>query len=164
MIMIESITNEHFFVACNPLIDVFHCGTLPIGTKVESGQPFMAFGTIKESVIDLIFSEYYEEEEGEDLGIDTEPLPNVPHSFAWSVYFNEADIDEVVSTINNFDFLIVNKIKHPTENKWAIPVNDAVFNALPDGSGKTFLYNKAVASISEGRRFDTATMTTDGWV
>ena len=161
MIALESTSEEQHYIACNPLIGVFHNGSLPVGTKVQSGQPFMVYGLDKAIVTGLIYSEFYEEDE--DALPDEVTPDNVSHDFAWSVYFDEAEIDEVVTTINGYDFLFVNKIKHPTEDKWAIPVNDAVFNALPDGSGKTFLYNKAVTSISEGRRFDTATMITNGW-
>ena len=144
-----------YFVACNPLLDTFHSGNVLVGSQVSSGQPFMVHGTDNQTVFDMVYSFY-------DLDNESDAVP-ITLPFAWSVYFNETDINEVVATANNFDFLTVNHIKHPTENKWAIPVNDAVFAAMPAGVDKDFLITKATASIAEGRRFDTATMITDGW-
>lgn len=153
---LETTTNNLHFIACNPLTDIFHGGDLDSNNRVSSGQPFIVYDLDDQFVNDLVYSSHSMDEDGD--------MTFTPHEFAWSVYFNEVDIDEVVSTINNFDFLIVTKIKHPTEDKWAIPVNSAVFDAMPEGSDKDFLTAKAAASISEGRRFDTATMITDGWV
>jgi len=153
-ITLDTDTVDLHFIACNPLRDTFHCGDLDIDDHVTSGQPFMVYNEDEAVANDLVYSSH--------TVVDGEMVVTA-QDFNWSVYFVEADIDEVVAVANNFDFLIVTKIKHPTENKWAIPVNDPVFDAMPEGADKDFLAAKAAASIAEGRRFDTATMLTDGW-
>lgn len=152
---LESSSLDWYYVSCNPLTNMFHAGSISVGSQVTSGQPFMVYKDSYNTVMDLVFSSYSVEGD-----IDPSFTPNV---FDWSVYSDEAEIDSVVSTLNSFDFIIANKIKHPVNAEWAIPFNQAIFDSLPDGPEKTFLADKAATSVAEGRRFDSATMITNGW-
>ncbi len=153
----DSTVEEINFVAANPLVDQYHPGVLPVNTRVGTGMPFFVYGNDWDTTMGLVFSSY-----NSDLYEDVSN--NIPYDVHWSVYTDEAEIDSVVSLLNSYDFLIVHKVKHPINNEWSIPVSDQVFAALPEGANKNFLATKAAASISEGRRFDTATMITNGWV
>jgi hypothetical protein len=159
MVTLESSDADIYFIACNPLIGIYHNGSLPIGTEVNSGQPCIVHTHDIDTTYDLIYIDYcYDTDD-----IDCDHI-NIPRPFVWSVYIDEEDIQEVVDSLNTLDFITVNAIKHPTEDKWAIPFNEKIFNYIPDGDIKTFLYSKSVQSIAEGRRFDTDAMIANNWV
>ena len=158
IIEFDSTVEKIVFVASNPLIDKYHLGCLPVNTRVGTGQPFFVYGNDWDATMSLVFSSYAEDDYNEA------EVDNIPHAVNWSVYTDEAEIDSIVSILNSYDFLIVHKIKHPTNNEWSIPVSDQIFAALPEGTNRDFLASKATISIAEGRRFDTATMILNGWV
>lgn len=145
-----------YFVSCHPLKGVFHVGSVQ-DTTTRSGQPLIVHGLDQQVVLDLIFSEYTPDTLDEKESY-------TPHNVAWSVYTSEAEALEVIDRINEYNFLTVSHIKHPTLDQWAVPVSEPVFSSFPEGATKDWLQAKAVESVLAGRRHDRAYLLSEGWV
>lgn len=147
---------SEYFVSCNPLKGIFHVDSVQ-NTIARSGQPILIHGLTEQVVLDLVFSEYTPA--SETNGATYTPLPVL-----WTVYEVESEALEVVNKVNEYSFIEYNYIEHPTLDKWAVPANETVFNFLPEGSTKDWLYDEAVSSDLQGQRYDTAYLISDGWV
>ena len=66
--------------------------------------------------------------------------------------------------INTLDFLFVNSIKHPTDESWAIPFSQTVFDAIDEGATKDALALSHAASIAEGRVKTNQELKDLGWL
>lgn len=149
-------SDTQYFVSCNPLLEVYHNGEIQNATA-RSGQPILVLGDDRDSVMELIFLLYSEDGDGDIL--DT-----TPHECNWSTYDSEVEAQEIIDKLNTYAHLQTNSIKHPIIDQWAVTVSDQVFMSLPEGETKTWLYNKAVESITLGHRHDRAYMISQGWV
>lgn len=147
-------TEEIFFTSCNPLLDVFHTGSIKSNT-MRSGQPIMVYGTDEIKCLDLIYSVH----PSDDLQEEGEA-----HECEWSVYTDQIEASQVIDKLNEFDFLKTSLIKHPVLDEWAVTSSNQVFGNIPDGETKTWLYNKAVESIMNGRRHNKQYMIDNGWL
>ena len=148
-------TNQNF-IACNPLTRTYHIGESN-NSITRSGQPFMIYGKGSQFVSSLIFDSYDKDDEtGEEVYIE--------HPITWSVYDNEVEVIGVIDFINNLDFLYVNSIKHNTDQKWAIPFSQKVFDSIESGVIKDTLELAHNTSIAAGRVFTTSELISQGWV
>lgn len=155
----HEIVNQDTYIIVTDGFDVIH-GPIHSGNDqiTTTGQPFMVLAPSEAEVIDLYFSEYTVDEE-------TDEITYVQRDIVWTVEYTEEDaltICDLVSTIA--DYLLIQPIKHPQRDEWAVPVQEYIFGLLPPGPEKTALEQQAQASIAAGRRKTAQEMTEGGWV
>ena len=154
MIEITPTVASHF-VTCNPLLDIYHVGNLEANQTIWSGQPIIIYDIDQTTDLDLVFSSYT---------ISEEQLSSyTPYEATFSIYTTEAEAQEVADKVNEHDFIYINLIKHPVNNEWAIAYTNTVFNHIPEGATKTWLYDKHQESISLNRSHDKQYLIDNGW-
>lgn len=147
-----------YFVALNTLTDVLHLGDLQPGNNLGTGQPITLFADTAQELADTIFNNQFEDDSSV-LGISGDLVP-----VYWSIGYDEAGAAEVINALNSFDFLNATAVKHPTEDNYAVPFQENVFDLFEDGATKLFLAGKAIDSIESGNRRTSEEMISEGWV
>lgn len=124
--------------------------------QTTTGLALMVCNEDEDTLIDIMFSEYYYDSE--------ENLIKTQRPIGWSVGYTEEDAQEVADLVFSIDDnIFINPIKHPDREEWAVPFHEVVFNNLPDSPEKLVLAHKAQQSIANGNRKNIEEMIQDGW-
>ena len=114
-----------YYVAFCPLTNAFSFGEIQKGLQVETGLPSLFTDKDKSKILSMVFSEWYEDEEGNIAGIFRE--------FEFSVYTEaeKTDIENLLNDFNSEDYKIAS-IKRPNSTDDLIMFNEFAFSELPD--------------------------------
>jgi hypothetical protein len=153
---ISSISVDVYFVANHPLLNTYHKGVVEVGNTMTTGQPIVVFSESEDETLNLIYSHIADENEINDA--------DIPHEVQWSIGYNLTDATIVRDLVNSYDFVNINFIKHPSRDEYAIPFQNVIFDAMPDGANKDTLTDYVTASVNENRRRTNQQMIDDGWV
>jgi len=165
---IEKPSNPFYFVACNPLKDIYHRGSVNGEGKLTTGQPLMITGLDEDTTYDLIYSSYNftpdidlivnpEEEKEEVL--------TVVRGITWSVGYTLEDATEVLGAVKQIlPDLYVQPIKHPDRDEYALPWSDYIIDSAPNGGLKDTIHHKHLVTIVDGNSKTKEEMIEDGWI
>jgi hypothetical protein len=150
--------SDIYFIACNPLVDVYHIGTVQSGQEMATGQPLLITGGVRADVYDLVYSAY-------DLDSDDYPIDESYHDVTWSVGYGLAEANTTIGTFNLLlPDIYIYAIKHPDRDEWALPWSDHIFSTAPAGALKDTIAAKHAETIGEGNSKTKSFMITDGWI
>jgi len=162
---IEKSSNPFYFIACNPLTDIYHHGEVGVESKLTTGQPLMITGTDKEATYDLIYSSYNFLSFIELIENPEEEIPTVVREITWSVGYTLEDATDILKVVKQLlPDLYVQPIKHPDREEYALPWSDYIIDSAPDGALKTAINNKHTETIIDGNSKAKEEMVEDGWI
>ena len=154
-----------YFMAIHSLNNTYHKGVIKQGDKLATGGLFGIFAETEQELLDLIYTDQYEVIEeyngmpvGTSQGISGSLIP-----IDWSVGYGKESAQEVVDYLNVADFLIVEAIKHPDREEWAVPYQAKVLANYPENQHLPFLKIKALESVIQNNRRTQAEMLDEGW-
>ena len=167
MYNIEHPSETTYFIACNPLKDVYHHGTINNDQHMTTGQPLRIKGTVHIDLINMIYSQYTSLEDRFDRNplIDDEIPDDVVREITWSVGYGLAESEATIAVIEQLlPNLSITAIKHPDREEYALPWSQYIIDSIDDSPSKDAILAKHYESIDEGNSKTSAEMIEDGWV
>ena len=142
--LIKNETSELiYYVAVNPLTEVYSIGEVSQGLQIETGLPSLFTSIDKKTAYDLAFSEWSEDEDENIIGTLRE--------YIFSVYTTEEEIElqQVLEDINSSENLKLSAINRPNSTDKLIMFSEYSFNQLSDAIKQKLSTYK---SIKDGQR------------
>jgi hypothetical protein len=172
-------SEETYWVAFNPLMGITHYGKLDKKSVLTTGQLLLFTSLTEREVVDMIYSEYEEVTENDDLGVDElgQPLEEevttvfefgsirlksgTEREVLFSEYGNEMMTNTVVEAINALvPSMTISSIKHKTEDRWLVPFSEYAWNIMTPEQQAPLLEAK---EEQDGHRRTKDDLTLDEW-
>ena len=174
---IEKPLNVTYFIACNPLLDVYHVGAISSENQMTTGQPLLLVGGDANQVIDSIYSSYPENKITAMTDADFIPSiefdengdiiegPKILREITWSVGYTLEEANQTIAIVNQLiPDLYLQAIKHPDREEYALPWSEYIVDNAPDGALKDAINAKHSETVSEGNSKTKEEMIAGGWI
>ena len=152
-------TTGQWFVACNPVQDVYHLGYNSENERTDTGQAVMIYGDTPQEVCGLLFSDY---ELDDDNGLVSYTLRDATISVG---YPNENAANGFINKAQNeVPKLLMRPLKHPDREEYALIVSSHLLQTRGvNGPDRASLNQQIAAQAAAGNHKTPAQASADGW-
>lgn len=172
-------SEETYWVAFDQLNDRLHYGRLNPKEVLTTGQLLLFSSLTDREVAEMIYSEFEEVTENDDLGVDElgEPLEEeitiifelgnirIKSGTIREVLYSEYDNEGTVKTIINAVNLLVpgmniDSVKHKTEERWLVPFSQYAWDLMTEEEQAPL---KTAKESQDGHRHHLSDLTLSEW-
>ena len=174
---VQNPSSATYYIACNPLLDAYHVGSMGTSNQMTTGQPLLLVGTDCSQIIDSIYSSYPSDKINSLTDPDFIPTisfdedgniieeETVLREITWSVGYSLEEANQTIAIVNQLlPDLHVQSVKHPDREEYALPWSDYIISNADDGALKDAINAKHAETVSEGNSKTKAEMIAGGWI